>query len=145
MFAQLLLGISGAMFFGLGVISWYDPEIPAEWAGLFISTHDAYAEIAAVYGGLQLALGSILLASAILREYLKAGLWLLFVCIGYIAVARGTSVLRKLGSSLHGADVDPSIEITSGYTIYTWGTLGLEFTIALLALMALLTILHPPK
>jgi len=50
MFGQLLLGVTGAIFFGLGVISVYDPEIPAGWSGLFIASQDAYAEIAAMYG-----------------------------------------------------------------------------------------------
>jgi len=41
MFGQLLLGVTGAIFFGLGVISVYDPEIPAGWSGLFIASQDA--------------------------------------------------------------------------------------------------------
>ena len=88
MFGQLLLGVTGAIFFGLGVISVYDPEIPAGWSGLFIASQDAYAEIAAMYGGMEIAVGSILLASAVIKEYLKAGLWLLFVIIFYIGAAQ---------------------------------------------------------
>ena len=88
MFGQLLLGVTGAIFFGLGVVSVYDPEIPAAWSGIFIASQDAYAEIAAMYGGLEIAIGSILLASALMKEYLKAGLWLLFIIISYIGAAR---------------------------------------------------------
>ena len=138
MFGQLLLGVTGAIFFGLGVVSVYDPEIPAGWSGIFIASQDAYAEIAAMYGGLEIAIGSILLASALIREYLKAGLWLLFVIISYIGVARAVTVLRELDSKFEVAGSQVDIEMTSSFTSYTWGALGLEFIISILALIALL-------
>ena len=138
MFGQLLLGVTGAIFFGLGVVSVYDPEIPAGWSGIFIASQDAYAEIAAMYGGLEIAIGSILLASALIREYLKAGLWLLFVIISYIGIARAVTVLRELDSKFEVAGSQVDIEMTSSFTSYTWGVLGFEFIISILALIALL-------
>ncbi|MEC8158245.1 MAG: DUF4345 family protein [Pseudomonadota bacterium] len=138
MFGQLLLGVTGAIFFGLGVVSVYDPEIPAGWSGIFIASQDAYAEIAAMYGGLEIAIGSILLASALIREYLKAGLWLLFVIISYIGIARAVTVLRELDSKFEVAGSQVDIEMTSSFTSYTWGALGFEFIISILALIALL-------
>ena len=80
-----------------------DPEIPAGWSGIFIASQDAYAEIAAMYGGLEIAIGSILLASAFIKEYLKAGLWLLFVIISYIGAARAFTVFRELDSKFEVA------------------------------------------
>ena len=138
MFGQLLLGVTGAIFFGLGVVSVYDPEIPAGWSGIFIASQDAYAEIAAMYGGLEIAIGSILLASALIREYLKAGLWLLFVIISYIGIARAVTVLRELDSKFEVAGSQVDIEMPSSFTSYTWGALGFEFIISILALIALL-------
>ena len=142
MFGQLLLGVTGAIFFGLGVVSVYDPEIPAGWSGIFIASQDAYAEIAAMYGGLEIAIGSILLASALITEYLKAGLWLLFVIISYIGIARAVTVLRELDSKFEVAGSQVDIEMTSSFTSYTWGVLGFEFIISILALIALL---HRPR
>ena len=123
MFGQGLLALVGAIFFGLGVVCLYDPEIPAQWSGLFIATHDAYAELAAMYGGLQIAIGSILFASAMIREYLKAGLWLMFVIVGYIAAARASVVFRDFSSSFNVAGQQLGIEMTSSFTSYTWGVL----------------------
>ena len=133
MFGQLLLGVTGAIFFGLGVISVYDPEIPAGWSGIFIASQDAYAEIAAMYGGLEIAIGSILLASAF-----KAGLWLLFVIISYIGAARAFTVFRELDSKFEVAGSQVDIEMTSSFTGYTWGVLGFEVVVSVLALIALL-------
>ena len=138
MFGQLLLGVTGAIFFGLGVISVYDPEIPAGWSGIFIGSQDAYAEIAAIYGGLEIAIGSILLASAFIKEYLKAGLWLLFVIISYIGAARAVTVFRELDSKFEVAGSQVDIEMTSSFTGYTWGVLGFEVVVSVLALIALL-------
>ena len=138
MFGQLLLGVTGAIFFGLGVISVYDPEIPASWSGIFIASQDAYAEIAAMYCGMEIAVGSILLASAVIKEYLKAGLWLLFVIIFYIGAARAFTVIRELDSTVEVAGSQVGIEMTSSFTSYTWGVLTFEIVVAILALIALL-------
>lgn len=138
MLGQLLLGVTGAIFFGLGVVSVYNPEIPAQWSGLFIASQDAYAEIAAMYGGLQIAIGSILIASALIKEYLKAGLWLLFVIISYIAAARAITVFRELDSKVEVAGSQVGIEMTSSFTNYTWSVLSFEVAVSLLALIALL-------
>jgi hypothetical protein len=138
MFGQLLLGITGAMFLALGVVSVYDPEIPARWSGIFIASQDAYAEIAAMYGGLEIAIGSILLASALIKEYLKAGLWLLFIIISYIGLARAFTVVRELDSKFEVAGSQVGIEMTSSFTSYTWGVLGFEIAVSVLALIALL-------
>jgi hypothetical protein len=138
MFGQGLLALVGAVFFGLGVVCLYDPEIPAQWSGLFIATHDAYAELAAMYGGLQIAIGSILFTSAMIREYLKAGLWLMFIIVGYIGAARASVVFRDFSSSFNVADQQLGIEMTSSFTSYTWGVLAFEVVVTILALIALL-------
>ena len=115
MFGQLLLGVTGAIFFGLGVVSVYDPEIPAGWSGIFIASQDAYAEIAAMYGGLEI-----------------------FVIISYIGAARAFTVFRELDSKFEVAGSQVDIEMTSSFTGYTWGVLGFEVVVSVLALIALL-------
>ena len=74
---------SQALFFlAYGIVCWVDPEIPAKQAGLFIATHNGYAEMAAMYGGLQGSFGAILIASAFIKGYVRPGLWLILICIG---------------------------------------------------------------
>jgi hypothetical protein len=91
-----------------------------------------------MYGGLEIAIGSILLASALIKEYLKAGLWLLFVIISYIGAARAFTVFRELDSKFEVAGSQVDIEMTSSFTGYTWGVLGFEVVVSVLALIALL-------
>ena len=57
MFARAVLIIPGALFIVYGAMCWYNPELPAEYAGLWVAHQDRLAELAAMYGGLQLCLG----------------------------------------------------------------------------------------
>ena len=79
MFARAVLIIPGALFIVYGAMCWYNPELPAEYAGLWVAHHNGLAELAAMYGGLQLCLGSIIFLSGILKGYLRPGLWLLMM------------------------------------------------------------------
>ena len=90
MFARAVLLIPGALFIVYGAMCWYNPELPAEYAGLWVAHQDGLAELAAMYGGLQLCLGSIIFLSGILKGYLRPGLWLLMMCLGGLAAARGS-------------------------------------------------------
>ena len=99
MYPKILLVLAGAVFLAYGVVCWVNPELPAEYAGLFIATHNGYAEIAAMYGGLQSSFGAILIVSAFLKGYLRPGLWLILICIGTLAAARASVALSGLDSS----------------------------------------------
>lgn len=138
MFAQLLLGLSGAVFMIYGIFCWIDPELPAEYAGLFIATHNGYAEIAAMYGGLQTGFGMILAASALLKPYRRPGLWLMLICIGFLAAARGSVALSDLDSSFQVANSSLGIDMSSSFTSYTWGALAFETALTVMAGIALL-------
>lgn len=137
-FPQLLLGISGAIFAIYGVFCWLDPELPAEYAGLFIATHNGYAEMAAMYGGLQTGFGVVLIAAALIKHYRRAGLWLMLITIGTLAAARGSVALSDLDSSFQVANSSLGIDMSSSFTAYTWGALGFETLLTLLAATALL-------
>lgn len=130
---QSLLLISGAIFAVYGVICWYDPEIPAEYAGLFIATHNGYAEMAAMYGGLQTGFGIVLMLAGIVSSYRRAGLWLLLLCIGALATARGSVAFSDLDSGINLSAGSIKLAMSSGFTAYTWGALAFETLIALLA------------
>ena len=73
MFARAVLLIPGALFIVYGAMCWYNPELPAEYAGLWVAHQDGMAELAAMYGGLQLCLGSIIFLSGILKGYSAPG------------------------------------------------------------------------
>ena len=73
MYPKVLLALSGIIFLAYGIVCWVDPEIPAKQAGLFIATHNGYAEMAAMYGGLQGSFGAILIASAFIKGYVRPG------------------------------------------------------------------------
>ena len=90
MIAKGVLLIPGALFIVYGAMCWYNPELPAEYAGLWVAHQDGLAELAAMYGGLQLCLGSIIFLSGVLKGYLRPGLWLTMMCLGGLAVARGS-------------------------------------------------------
>jgi len=136
---NLLLFITGAVFFGYGVVCWIDPELPAQYAGLFIATHNGYAEMAAAYGGLQTSLGAVFIASAFLKGYLRPGLWLLLIVIGGIAAARGSVAFSDLDSSFRVAGETLGMAVSSSFTSYTWGALAFESLVTVLAGFALLS------
>ena len=132
------LVLAGAVFLAYGVVCWVNPELPAEYAGLFIATHNGYAEIAAMYGGLQSSFGAILIVSAFLKGYLRPGLWLILICIGTLAAARASVALSGLDSSFQVANSSLGIDVSSSFTSYTWGALAFEVFLAVWAGLALL-------
>ena len=138
MYPKILLVLAGAVFLAYGVVCWVNPELPAEYAGLFIATHNGYAEIAAMYGGLQSSFGAILIVSAFLKGYLRPGLWLSLICIGTLAAARASVALSGLDSSFQVANSSLGIDVSSSFTSYTWGALAFEVFLAVWAGLALL-------
>ena len=118
---KTLLGVSAFVFMGYGLVSLVSPAIPAGFAGLVISNGDAFAEIGAMYGGLQTGLGLFCALALVKPEFYRSGLILLLIAIGSLALARLVSVLIT----------------TDPVTSYSYGALGYESTTAALALAAL--------
>ena len=50
MIARGVLIIPGILFIVYGAMCWYNPEMPAEYAGLWVAHKDGMAELAAMYG-----------------------------------------------------------------------------------------------
>ncbi|RLQ23192.1 DUF4345 domain-containing protein [Seongchinamella sediminis] len=121
MLGKGLLWAAGLVFAVYGVACFVTPELPAGYAGLGIGSGDAYAEMAAMYGGLQFGFGLFLLLAALKPGFYRAALTLLVMAIGCLAVAR-----------LHAA-------WDTGWMVagYTWGALAFEFAVAILAAIAL--------
>jgi hypothetical protein len=122
-----VLGLSALVFVGYGLTSLVSPAIPAGLAGIIISNGDAFAEIGSMYGGLQTGIGLFCLLALLKPAYYKAGLVLLVLGIGTLALAR-----------LFSAWVT-----TDTLTIYTYGALVFEFFITVLATLALVKTTGP--
>lgn len=118
---KILLWFAGVIFLGYGLACFLSPELPARLAGLTIGGGDAYAEMGAMYGGLQTGFGLFCLLCALRADLYRAGLILLVITIGLLGLAR-----------LYLAfDADWMV------TRYTWGALAFELTVAVLAAIAL--------
>jgi len=121
MLGKTILAVSCLVFIAYGLTSLISPAVPAGFAGLVMSNGDAYAEIGAMYGGLQTGVGLFCLLALIRTEYYRAGLMLLVIGIGTLAGARLLSALLT----------------TDPLTFYTWGALVYELVTVALAGMAL--------
>jgi hypothetical protein len=121
MIGKFILWTSALLFVGYGLVGLVSPGIPAGFAGLEITTGDAFAEVGAMYGGLQTGLGLFCALAALRSEYYRAGLMLLVLGIGSLALARLISVLA-------------SIDLV---TAYTYGALMYEMATAIIAAVAL--------
>lgn len=116
-----ILWVSALVFIAYGLVSLFAPAIPARFAGLVISNGDAFAEIGAMYGGLQTGVGLFCLLAVLRSEFYRGGLALLAIGIGSLAIARSISALIAVDD----------------LTIYTWGALAYEYATAIIAAIAL--------
>jgi hypothetical protein len=121
MLGKTVLWISGLVFVAYGVVCLVSPEVPAGYAGLTIDTGDGFAEIGAMYGGLQIGVGLFCALCALRPALTGAGLLLLLTGIGCLALARLYSAAAA--DWMVGA--------------YTWGALAFEFSVAVLSGIAL--------
>lgn len=119
---KAVLGISALAFIGYGLLSLISPAIPAGFAGLQMSNGDAFAEVGAMYGGLQTGIGLFCALALLKPEFYRSGLLLLVLAIGALTLARLVSIF---------AAPDP-------VSIYSYGAFAYEVATTLAALTALL-------
>lgn len=119
---RTVLGVSALVFIAYGLISLASPSIPAGLAGLNMSNGDAFAEVGAMYGGLQTGIGMFCLVAFLKPDFYRPALLLLVLAIGAVALARLISFQLA----------------TDAVSAYTYGALAYEFTTAVLAATALL-------
>ncbi|MFT4768378.1 MAG: hypothetical protein ACI8RN_001513 [Glaciecola sp.] len=98
------------VFIGYGIACIIDPVLPARLAGLDLLNGDAYAEMSAMYGGLQTGVGIFCLIAACRQTLQSSALLLLVLGVGLLAASRAFGALR-------------SDELL---TAYTWGALAFE-------------------
>ncbi|MEZ5468062.1 MAG: DUF4345 family protein [Lysobacterales bacterium] len=101
--ASLLVG--GLGFLGFGILMTVAPQAAMASLGLAVPDGIPTTEIRAFYGGLELALGGLLLAAMVQPAYRRAGLWLGCISYGAVAVTRALGMLidSSGGSFLLGA------------------------------------------
>ena len=93
MIGKGILGLSSLLFVGYGLACFYDPLIATSNAGLIMDGSSAFAEIGAMYGGLQIGFGIFCLIAIINSNYYRAGILALFIVIGCVGVTRLISQL----------------------------------------------------
>ena len=125
---RTVLGVSACILMTYGLLCLVSPELPAKYSGLGISNGDAFAEIGAMYGGLQTGLGLFFLLAVMKSEFYRPALVVLIFTIGSLALGRLLSLLIT----------DQSV------TAYTYGALGYELATACLAVIGLLRSSHDP-
>jgi hypothetical protein len=105
---KIILWVSALMFIGYGLACVVSPALPTQYAGLGMNTGDAYAEIGAMYGGLQTGFGLFCLFGALRKDFYRPALASLVLLVGGLALARTYSALtgvEAVGSYTHGAMV----------------------------------------
>lgn len=104
--ARSFLIILAVIFIGYGVACAVDPALPARLAGLSILTGDGYAEMGAMYGGLQTGVGLFCLFGAAQAPLRRPVLLLIVLAVGPLAAMRCLGALRAedaVGSYTYGA------------------------------------------
>ncbi|MEL7045369.1 MAG: DUF4345 family protein [Pseudomonadota bacterium] len=114
--------IVGLIFIAYGMACAVDPGMPARVAGLEILTGDGYAEMGGMYGGVQLGVGLFLALAAFRPLDQGAAVLLVAITMGLVALTRGASALRS----------------DAELTVYTWGALGFETVVTIIALSLLI-------
>ena len=118
---KVILWISAIVFIPYGLLCLFDPALPAGYADLTMGSGDAFAEMGAMYGGLQTGFGVFCLLGALRRDFFRPALTAILLMVGGLAVAR-------LYSTATSADPVGT---------YTRAAMAFEFTTATLAGLAL--------
>jgi hypothetical protein len=116
----LLLALSGLSFLGFGVAFRIAPTETLALAGVVTEGAIAATELRAFYGGIEVALGALIVLCATRPSRWADGLWLTLACYGAIGLT------RLAGMAIDGSD--------SFFLRFAAGT---EISFAVLSLLAL--------
>jgi hypothetical protein len=118
--ARVVLKLVGFLFVALGVWGLLSPVQFASMAEVQLATPTAITDGRAVYGGLELGIGTFLLLCANRQELVRSGLLAVLLIVGGLFVGRAMGLLLD----------------ASGSTV-TYQALGIEFLCTALAVLAL--------
>ncbi len=101
--ARLLLIISGLLFVGYGLYFFLHPAELGAMLGAALENPIAATEIRAVYGGMSLSLGGLLVYCGVVQERYthRMGLWLLLLICAGAGLGRLAGLLMLGGGSEH--------------------------------------------
>lgn len=120
MVVRVLLGLFGLMWTGYGLWCFSEPAILREFAGVAALNPTGSVDLRATYGGLQVAVGLLLLGGALRAALTRP------VLIAYGTICAGVGSARLLGALLE-----------SEWSSYTVSGIGLELGTALVVLVLL--------
>lgn len=120
-FARIVLWLSGLGFIAFGAAFMFDPLGTLAATGIVLSGDLAAAELRAFYGGFELGVGALILASDLAARHRPYGLLLTLGAYGGIAIGRAIGMAAG-----------------SVATPFLWFALAVEAVLATLALIALL-------
>jgi|GEM_PF-133654 len=89
---RVVLLVTGVVFSGFGLLCLLYPDLLTRLTGIASPTLTGQIELQAVYGGLQIGFGVLLLACAILPRWSGAGIWVVVALVGGLALGRGAGV-----------------------------------------------------
>jgi len=121
MLSKIVLWMAAIGFTPYGFMCLIDPSTATDYAGLSMTNGDAFVEISAMYGGLQVGLGLLCLLGALKPRFTHTSLTAVAFVIGGLVIGR--SVGFFVGS-------DP-------VTSYTYGALVFEWLLTTLSILAL--------
>jgi hypothetical protein len=87
-FARIYLRIAGAITVGFGLVYLFAPESMMDPAGFGAVGPGGLTDVRATYGGFQLGMGAFLLWAAADAARVRAGLLLIALSIGAVALSR---------------------------------------------------------
>ena len=94
----ILLWLSGLCFLGFGIAFLIAPVATLAAAGVMTEGAIAATELRAFYGGVEVALGLLIIACAVQPARWRDGLWLTLACYGAIGLT------RLAGMAIDGSD-----------------------------------------
>lgn len=118
-FSRIVLAFTGCMFAVYGLMCLVDPAAPAGYAGFELAQASGSTEVIAMYGGLQIGLGALLVAWAWRPHLVVPALVVILFCVGGLALGRVTGLVRN------------------GTDAYNLGAVGFEITTTIFAAIAL--------
>ena len=113
-FSRIILAFTGCIFAVYGLMCLVDPATPAGYAGMELAQASASTEVIAMYGGLQIGLGALLVAWAWRPHLVVPALVVTLFCVGGLALGRASGLMRN-GVDAYNLGVD--IPLRTGGTV----------------------------
>lgn len=102
MASKIYLGVIGIILIAYGVACFLNPQLLERLAGISASSLDGTAELRAMYGGVQVAVGVFYLMPLLNTELLRSCLMFNVVLFAGIALARGAAIAMSYSNISNG-------------------------------------------